>query len=70
MIPGALINRPPTSDQKAEAARVEGLQVRTNVASLATQMLAARGATEDEWVAFARIIETFIRAGAYTGGER
>jgi hypothetical protein len=50
--------------QKAEIARVNGLQVRTNASDQATKLLAGKAPNMTEWVAVAQVIEHYIWEGA------
>lgn len=50
-----------TPDQRAELARVQGMQVRTNAAQMASMVLQHQKTSEARWVKFARVIEAYIR---------
>lgn len=48
-------------DQRAELARVQGMQVRTQAAQIAGMVLQHQKTSEARWAKFARVIEAYIR---------
>ena len=52
-----------SESQKAEIARVNGLQVRTNASDQATKLLAGKAPNMAEWVTVAKVIERYIWEG-------
>lgn len=56
-----MVARPvPTTAEQAELRRVQGLQVRTNAAGLATQLLAGTDPDSRTWTTMAHVIELYI----------
>lgn len=55
--------RIPSEYEKSEVARVQGMQVRTQAAALATQLLAQRQTSATTWDKWAYHIETYIKDG-------
>jgi hypothetical protein len=53
----------PTKEQLDEAVQVRGLQVRTNAANIAAVALQGGQFASDQFVNFARQIETYIKEG-------
>ena len=53
----------PSQAQREEALRVQGMQVRTNAANMATQMLSGRGSSQHTWASWAVLLEGYIRDG-------
>jgi hypothetical protein len=52
--------RVPSQAERDEVARVQRLQVRTNAAALATQLLASHAPDLEEWIRAAQVIARFI----------
>lgn len=50
----------PTQAQVEEVRRVQGLQIRTNAANMATNLLQGTSPTMSEWTMWARGIEAYI----------
>lgn len=53
-----------TEEQKKEIALVRGMQVRTQAATLACQLLAGRSTEVREWAVLAKVIEEYISGEA------
>jgi hypothetical protein len=61
--PGQGQVRIPSEAEKAEVAKVQGMQVRTQAANMATHLLAARQTSQQVWSKWAIHIETYIKDG-------
>lgn len=60
--------RLPSEDEKRELLKVQGMQVRTQAASMASAMLQHRQTTPTVWLKWAKHIEAYITEGA-DGGD-
>ena len=63
-MPAGGMVRIPSEDEKREIARVQGMQVRTNAASMACSMLQHRQTSPATWARWAATIERYIMEGA------
>lgn len=52
--------RIPSEEERREIKRVQGLQVRTNAADMATKLLAGKDPTMAKWTSVAKTIELYI----------
>lgn len=59
MVPAGVM-RVPSQEERDEVKRVQGLQVRTAAAQVATTVLANERLEATEWTALAKVIEAYI----------
>lgn len=59
--------RIPSAEERAEIRRLQGLQVRTNAADMATKLLAGKDPTMGKWTSVAKTIELYITTDEANG---
>jgi len=64
LMSGGMVNVPSPA-QVEEAKKVMGMNVRTNAANMATQLMAGQPVRLDRWWAVAKGIEEFIKGGSF-----
>ena len=65
--PGGQVRRVPSEEERREVERINGMQVRTQAASLACAMLQHRQTSTAVWGRWAREIERYITEGRISG---
>lgn len=55
-----------TSEQKAEIMKVQGMQVRTQAAGIASNVMEGTACSPQDFVALAKVVELYITDGAGT----
>lgn len=66
MVPAGVM-RVPSQEERDEVKRVQGLQVRTAAAQMATTILANERPGAAEWTALAKVIEEYIWGHDFAG---